>query len=298
MTDEFAPYPPEDFSSFWEDTVAEALAEPLDFRRSGSNDYLRKGFTIESFTFRGYGGTTRHGWLASPVGGHAMPAFIWLPPYGRWSMPPNEYGTREGYTSISLNFFGEGAFHEESYTPARGYFAEGAESPATWVFRRLFQDAVIAVRILEAQPEVDEGRIGAMGLSQGGGLAIWLAAWCHKVKAVAADFPFLSAMKWVMNQRVHRYPLKELADFRDSLPLGREVVAHTLAYFDTVNHATRCQVPTLVTLGAKDPAVKPEQVRAVYDALPGEKELAEIDWGHDWHESMVQRNKAWLDKNL
>jgi cephalosporin-C deacetylase len=296
--DLFGPYPPEDFESFWTETAAEAAAAPMDFHRSGSNDYLKTGFKVETLRFRGIDGTARNGWIAFPDGAHRCPGFLWVPPYGRWSMMPDQYGTREGMVSLSLNFFGESSFHQEEYVPSRGYFAQGAGSPETWVFRRMFQDAVVAMRVLEAQSEADEDSLGAMGLSQGGGLAIWLGAWCRQVKTVVADYPFLSAMRWVLSQRVHRYPLKELVEYMDSLPLGREQVGHVMGYFDTVNHATACKVPTLVTLGMKDPAVRPEQVRAVYDALPGERELVEIDFGHDWHPSMVERNREWLLRHL
>lgn len=293
-----APNVPDDFDEFWQEAVAEAEAAPLDYHRSGTNDYLKSGFHVETLEFRGIDGSARKGWIAAPNGAHRNPGFLWIAPYGRWSMMPEEYGTRAGFTSMSFNFFGETAFHEEDYTPARGYFAEGAQKPETFVFRRMAQDAMIAMRVLEAQPEADEDRLAAAGLSQGGGMAIWLGAWSKRVKCVVSDFPFLAAMRWVLSQRIHRYPLKELTDFADSLPLGREQVLHTLSYFDTVNQATRCKVPTLVTLGLKDPAVKPEQVRAVFEALPGRKELAELDWGHDWHPSMVERNLDWMRQCL
>lgn len=297
MSEASAPPIPEDFDAFWAETVGAALAAPLEIERKRS-DRHRPGFGIDSLTFRGIDGSRRHGWVAVPNGASRAPGFLWVPPYGRWSMLPDDYGTRDGYVSLSLNFFGEGPFHEEAYTPARGYFAEGADSPETWVFRRMFQDAVVALRVLEAMPEVDEGRLAAMGLSQGGGIAVWLGSWCRKVKAVCADYPFLSGMEWVLGQQITRYPLRELTDFMASVPLGRERVMHTVSYFDTVSQASRCQVPTLVTAGLRDPAVRPQQARAVFDALAGPKQLAEIDWGHDWHPSMVERNRAWLDRWL
>ena len=294
----FKPYVPEDMAEFWAEAVEQAENSPLDFKRSGTNDYLRSGFRVETLTFRGVKGEILKGWIAFPEGAHREPGFLWVAPYGRWSMMPNDYGTREGFVSMFFNFFGESAFHEEEYVPRRGYFAEGVANPKDWIFRTMAQNAMIAMRVLQAQSEADEDRLAAMGLSQGAGMAIWLGAWCKRVKCVVADFPFLGAMRWVLAQRVHRYPLKELTEFMDSIPLGREVVSHTLSYFDTVNQATFCDVPTLVTLGLKDPAVKPEQVRAVFDALPGEKKLEELDWGHDWHPGMVQRNQEWLSQWL
>lgn len=244
----YEPYLPEDFDEFWQETVAEALAAPLDCHRSISNDYDLEGFEVQTLDFRSVTGQRLNGWIACPPGARRLPGFVWIPPYGRESKLPDEYGTREGFVSLSFNFFGESAFHQEKYVTSRGYFAEGAESPETWVFRRMLQDAIIATRILQAQIEADEDRIGAMGMSQGGGISIWLGAWCPIIRAVCADMPFLGGVNLSLNQNVFRYPLKELTDFMQTIPVGEERVMNTLSYFDTVNQATRCHKPTQLSL--------------------------------------------------
>ncbi len=309
----FVPDLPEDFDAFWQETVAEAKAAPLDFRREhsgtpspgpspsfGTDIQSRERGTGETslLTFRGVDGTPRFGWIHAPEGARRLPSFLWIPPYGRESLLPNEYGTREGFVSLSFNFFGHEAMHQEKYVPARGYFAEGVSEPETWVFRRMFQDAFLAARVMQAQPEVDEDRIASMGMSQGAGISIWLGAWCPIVKAVCADMPFLGAMRAALSRNAYRYPLKELIDFADTIPVGMERVLNTLAYFDTMNQATRCKVPTLVSLGEKDPAARPENVEAVYEALACEKKLIRYDWGHDWHPGMIEANRAWLLDHL
>jgi cephalosporin-C deacetylase len=285
---------PDEFDSFWADAVGEVHHARLDFHRSLRNEFDKPGFVVETFTFRGIDGVKRHGWFAYPEGAHRAPAFVWLPPYGRESVLPNAYGTRNGFASMSLNFHGHEAFHQEKYQPARGYFADGAADPSTWIFRRMFQDAYLVVRILQAQIEVDEERIAAMGMSQGGGMSVWLGAFCSIIKAVCADMVFLSAIEQSLQRQVYRYPLKELTDFMDTIPVGRERVLNTVSYFDTVNVATRCRVPTQVSLGLRDPAAKPDNVRACFEALPGHKRLISYDWGHDWHPDMVENNRRWL----
>ncbi len=294
----FAPYLPEDFSDFWAEAIQEARAEGLDYHRGLVNAYDWPGFQIETISFRGMGGRQLHGWLAYPPGARRLPGFVWLPPYGQESKLPDAYGTRPGFASLSFNFHGHDAFHQEKYVQSRGYFAEGAESPETWVFRRMIQDAFIATRVLQAQVEVDEERIGAAGMSQGGGLAIALGAWCPIIRCVVADMPFLGAVKDTLTSNVYRYPLKELVDAMTTLPLGEVRILNTVAYFDTVNQATFCKVPTHVSLGLKDPACKPDTVQAIYDALPGIKHLEVYDWGHDWHPSMIANNERWLAEHL
>lgn len=289
---------PEDFAEFWHEALAEANAYPLDFKRSLTNDYDRPGFIVETLSFAAPGRRRLNGWIAYPEGARRLRSFLWLPPYGRESKLPDEYGTREGFVSLSFNFHGESAFHQEKYVTSRGYFAQGAASPETWIFRRMFLDAVIAARVLQAQLEVNEDQIGAMGMSQGGGMAIWLAAWCPIIKVVCADMPFLGQIGHTLTQTVHRYPLKELTEFMEELPVGEARVLNTVSYFDTVHQAQFCHRPTQVSVGLKDPAARPETVKAIFDALPGQKQLRTYDWGHDWHPEMVENNREWLLYNL
>jgi cephalosporin-C deacetylase len=209
---------------------------------------------------------------------------------------PNQYGTRDGYVSLSFNFFGSDAFHQEKYEPKRGYFSEGILAKEDWVFRRMFQNAVLATRVLADHQDVNPNALASMGMSQGGGISIWLGAWCSRIKAVCADMPFLGALHETLMKNVYRYPLKEIMDFMQNVPDGERKVMETISYFDTLNQATRCSKPTLVSVGLKDPAVKPIQVRSIFEALPGEKKMVEYDWGHDWHPDMVGNNREWLGR--
>lgn len=288
------PYVPSGFEPFWREITEEAFAAPLDWGRKPQSEQHSDHHQIETFSFRGIDGQTRYGWLALPPQTQ-VPGFVWLAPYSRWSMLPNKYGARPGYASISFNFHGESAFHQEEYTPARGYFADGALDRQTWVFRRMYQDSVIITRLFESLNEVDSSRIVSMGMSQGGGMSIWLGAWCKLIKAVVADEPFLGAMPFVLTAKAFRYPLKELADLAFTNSDSEQRVRATLSYFDTLNQAAFCEVPTRVTLGLKDPAVKPDQVRAIYEALPGKRELEELDWGHDWHPQMITGAEQFLN---
>jgi cephalosporin-C deacetylase len=289
---------PEDFQEFWRETTTEAMNYPLKVSTFRVQPGQSLTHQVEAFSFEGIDGRNRYGWLAYPEGARRLPGFLWVPPYGREAKLPDVYGTREGMVSMSFNLHGEGAFHQEKYVVERGYFSNGAEDPSSWVFRTMFQNAVIALRILRTQIQIDEDRIGVSGMSQGGGMSIWLGAWCPLIKAVCADMPFLSTIGNTIINTAYRYPLKEVRDYMDSIPIGQERVLNTLSYFDTFFQAQYCQVPTHVSLGLKDPACRPETVRAAFDQLPGTKRLEVIDWGHDWHPSMIENNLKWFSSNL
>lgn len=289
--------PPEDLTDFWQDLAREAHGVRLDYRRTPTDRRSPTGHLVDELTFTGFSGTL-HGWVAYEPGARRAPGFVWLAPYGRESKLPDAYGTREGFTSLSFNFHGEPSFHQERYAVERGYFAEGVEEPESWIFRRMLADAIVAVRVLQAQTEADEDRLGALGMSQGAGMAIWLGAWCPTVHAVCADMPFLGRIADSLSGSVYRYPTKELVDAMATMPVGRERILNTVRYFDTVHQAAHCRVPTQVSLGLKDPASKPDNVRAIYEALPGPKRLQVYDWGHDWYPEMIPANAEWLRQSL
>ena len=292
-----SPEIPSDFDAFWRETVDAAFALSLDYKRNPGNAFDLPGFLVETYSFRGIDGSARHGWIAVPVEVRRSPGFLWLPPYGRESLLPNAYGTREGMVSASLNFFGHDAFHCEKYKPSRGYFAEGVLDPHTWVMRSMFQDAVLAARVLREQPEVDSERISVMGMSQGGGISIWLGAWVEWIRSVCADMPFLGGVSQTLGSHVYRYPLKELIDLAESTLDGLDRIKATISYFDTLNVATRCSKPTQVSLGEKDPAVRPASASAIYEALSGQKVLRRYPVGHDWYPEMIENNRDWVLKN-
>ena len=289
---------PEDFQQFWDEATAEAMECPLKVSNFRVLPHQASTHEIETFSFAGISGKARHGWLAYPEGARNLPGFLWVPPYGRESKLPDEYGTRTGMVSMSFNFHGEDAFHQEIYRKERGYFADGAEDRHSWIFRSMFQDAIIALRILHAQVQVNSDQIGVAGMSQGGGMSIWLGAWMPLVKSVCAEMPFMCGMGDTVKNYAYRYPVKEIADFMDEIPIGEARVMNTISYYDTIYQAEYCKVPTHITVGTKDPSCRLPNVQAMYDNLTCKKHLEIMEWGHDWHPSMILNTKRWFFQTL
>src|SRR5205814_4997766 len=118
------PYPPEDLDDFWDETRQESDIVRLDFLRRKTTFPSLPNFDIELIDFKGMGERLLHGWIAVPKArAGKLPGFLWLPAYGHESHLPNEYATREGMVSMSFNFHGHAAFHQEEYQQSRGYFA-------------------------------------------------------------------------------------------------------------------------------------------------------------------------------
>jgi cephalosporin-C deacetylase len=84
----------------------------------------------------------------------------------------------------------------------------------------------------------------------------------------------------------------------ETIPLGQERVLNTVAYYDTMNVATKCLVPTQMSMGLKDPSCRPPNLESVFAALPGHKRQIVYPGGHDWDPAMVENNRQWLSENL
>jgi cephalosporin-C deacetylase len=219
---------------------------------------------------------------------------LYLPGYGVGTVPINENTAFEGLITLSVNLHGYAVEPNVPYSPELGYFTRGVESPQTYIYRRLVQDSLLAMRILAAQAEVDSRFLVAAGLSQGGGLGVMLGAWCPLTRCVVAELPALTYWEYLLGRTVWRYPIKEFQDYMEATGVSRDALLHTLQYYDAVNHAPYVRVPVQLSLALKDPGIRAPVVVSLYDALPQPKRLLIYeDHGHDWHPEMRLRLEQW-----
>ena len=72
-----------------------------------------------------------------------------------------------------------------------GFLARGIGSRETYYFRRVFADAERAVEAARSLELVDSARVGVVGISQGGGIALAVSGLVPDLVAVVARVPFL-----------------------------------------------------------------------------------------------------------
>jgi cephalosporin-C deacetylase len=295
-----SPAPPPDFEAFWRAVVAESDALPIVYERVHHPDDDTPTHRVYRLRWQGADGKGREGWYAIPK--HAtepLPGLLYLPGYGVNAVPINENTAFAQFITLSPNLHGYAVEPMVPYSPEYGYFTQGIETPQTYVYRRILIDCLLTARVLGAQLEVDSSRIIAAGLSQGGGLAVMLGAWCPLVRVVVAELPALTYWEYLLNATVWRYPIKEFADYMQATGRSPESLLATLQYFDTVNHAPFVRVPVQLSLALKDPGIRAPVVFSLYDAMPRPKRLLIYeDLGHDWSPEMHTRLQEWAEKFL
>ncbi|GIV11178.1 MAG: cephalosporin-C deacetylase [Fimbriimonadales bacterium] len=289
------PQPPADFEAFWRKAVQEAESTPVRYERVHLEQDDHLTHAVYRLRWIGVDGRGREGWYAVPkIAPIPMPAVLYLPGYGVGTVPINENTMYDGLITFSINLHGYSVEPNVPYSPELGYFTRGIESPRHYIYRRIVQDSIVAMRVLAAQAEVNSNRLIAAGLSQGGGLAVMLGAWCSLTRCVVAELPALSYWEYLLGRPAWRYPIKEFTDYMERTGTPREAILETLQYYDAVNHAHFVRVPTQVSLALKDPGIRAPVVFSLYDALPNPKRLLIYeDLGHDWHPEMRHRLEEW-----
>ncbi len=284
---------PADFDEFWSRTIDESA-------RLSSETLVEKISTpltavdVYDVTFSGFGGQNIKAWLRVPAGSTGpLPTIVEFVGYGGGRGYPTEDATiaASGFAHFHMDTRGQGSTWSVGDTPdvaessdpqVPGVMTKGIGSRDTYYYRRLFTDAVLAVRAAASLDLVDETRIGVRGGSQGGALSLAATAFNPDlVKAAAVRVAFLADFpRAVMITDSH--PFREIADYLNTYRLRADEVMATLSYFDSVNTARRGRVPARFSVGLMDPVTPPSTVYAAYNAYAGEKTMAE--WTFNGHE--------------
>ena len=285
---------PADFDAFWEQTLAEAEAHPLDARFDAVDYGLR---TVETFdvTFNGYGGQPIKGWLLLPrERSGPLPCVVEYIGYGGGRAFPLNWLTWSGagYAHLVMDTRGQGSSgtlpgdtpdpEPEGTNPQHpGFMTRGILKPDTYYYRRLFTDGVRAVAAARAHPAIDAARIAAAGNSQGGGITLAVAGLLPDLAVAMPNVPFLCHYRRA-TEIIDTNPYAEIARYctvhRDKI----DTVFDTLSYFDGVNFATRAGARALFSAGLMDTTCPPSTVFAAYNHYAGPKEIE--TWRYNNHE--------------
>ena len=300
---------PQDYDHFWRQTLAHA-------RRFDSRPTFVAAPTplrlVDSFdvSFPGFGGQTVRGWLHLPVGRPGtLPCVIQYMGYGggRGLVHQNTFWAAAGYAHFVMDTRGQGSSWSTGVTPDKhdgapeypGFVTRGVLDPETYFYRRLFTDAVRAVDALRGHPRIDSDRIAVTGVSQGGAMALAVAALVGDLVAALPDVPFMCDVRRacsVTDQMPYAEIVRYLKTHRDHV----DQVFSTLSYFDGTVLARHARTPALFSVALMDVICPPSTVYAAFNAYGGAKQIREYAYndhegGGPFHE-VVQA--TWLSQFL
>jgi len=283
---------PYDFDAFWDHALAEMQAidpevelVPADFQVPFAECF--------HLYFTGVGGARVHAKVVHPQQvDEPCPAVLMFHGYsgssGDWA---DKLGyAAAGFTVAALDCRGQGGLSEDvggvgGWT-LRGHIVRGlGDAPEKLLFRQIFLDTAQLAQIVMEMPDVDDGRVGATGGSQGGGLTLACAALEPRIKRAAPVFPFLCDYQrvWEMDLAKDAYAeLQEWFKRFDPLHEREEELFTQLGYVDVQHLVPRIQGEVMMTVGLMDQVCPPSTQFAAYNNIRAQKSLRIYpDYGHE-----------------
>ena len=276
-----------DFDAFWEQTLAELAAVPMDAKLELVPEHSDSHRSTYRVSFRSWDGALAGGILCVPVQPGKYPVSLDLMGYGAepyWYDPAAE----PDRISFLVSVRGQGIFKE----PEGRWIDRGLESKEHFYYRGAFCDVVRAIDFVCSLEQADPERIYASGDSQGGAFT-WIAASLdHRVRAIAPSVPFLC--DYPDYGRIVEWPMHEVYAAADEQGIPRDELMRTLSYFDVKNFTDRVQCPVYMAFGLQDPTCPPHTNFAAYNLVGAPKQFhCEPLCGHAmWKERRWQQLRA------
>ncbi len=285
---------PCDFDWFWEDVQAQTSLIPLD--ASVKLDPLRSTEEVEVYQVH-YLSLDRiriFGWYCLPrrrVG--RLPAIIRVPGY-LMDPPIPKALAEKGYAAFFAAPRGKVRSRNQFDPGYPGLLTYSLCDRHTYSYRGFYADVWRIVDFLLQRDEVDSGRIGVSGHSQGGGLAVVTAAMRPEIAAASAGAPYLCG--FIDSIRLtDTYPYREISDYLQRHPEQQAAAEESLAYFDGINFADKISCPIIVNIGLQDNVCPPETGYALFERIASADKRLYAYEGHG-HDANQAEHAAVIDR--
>ncbi len=227
--------------------ISEAAAQAL-----AASDVLPLDFATPD-------GAELRGWLVRNTDADRAPLVIYFDGSGSLTADLIPHmRTLKGWSVALVNYRG---FSPSTGTPSQA---------------RAFADATLIYDTLAQRPDIDPGRIVAMGYSLGTGIAVYLSE-LRPVVGTILVAPYDSQTLIGLKQEAIYAPLTGIMK----------------PYFDSITRAPEIHTPLLCLIGATDPVIPPERSLRLVSQWGGEKTVKTYD-GED-HSLLLHENSSWDD---
>jgi cephalosporin-C deacetylase len=298
--------PAEDIRKFWEQTRAalaevkmDATVEPVEQSDVYTMEGRIKTRSIHRVIVSSFEGRRIRAWYTLPSGqppARGWPAIMEVPGYGG-ILPLPLHLVQYGYATLSLYPRSQGESLQEWEIEHATRLVYHVTDRERYYYRGAYMDCVRGIDFLHSRAEIDTGRIGVWGFSQGGGLSLATAALDHRVSAAVAGVPWLC--NFPVAAGITTAPYVELHDYLQQHPAERDQALATLTYFDQLTLAEMIACPTLVGSAITDDVHPLRTVMPVFEKIPALKSLIVYpDLDHEYRTDFTVHGKAWMDRYL
>jgi cephalosporin-C deacetylase len=161
------------------------------------------------------------------------------------------------------------------------------DKPDKYILGGCVEDLWLAVSALQYLFPTIAGHIGFLGISFGGGIGALALPWDARIQRAHFNVPSFG------NQPL-RLQLPTYGSAAAVQVYQREHghIPETLAYYDAAVAAQYIHRPVHIAAALADPVVTPPGQFSIYNALPEQKQLFVLDWGHAEYPGQVAQQSA------
>ncbi len=247
---------PIDFNEFWDTAKAELNTIHPNFKVQKIDSLCtskRDGFIVE---MNSVNNLTIRGYYFVPKQKGKYPAILNLPGYGYGFENLDEFLTvEEAVIELALCVRGHGISDKivDDKTGNPGFFGYQICDKEKSAYRQIYMDCIRAVDFLISREEVDTSKIGVLGSSQGGGLALMTAGLASENISACAYFdPFPTDLK--NHMKIRKLIKNEIDGFLNfyNNSCSLEGAMQQLNYIDAFHFSKMIKCPTLYITGLMD----------------------------------------------
>jgi cephalosporin-C deacetylase len=270
-------YREEDFQSYWDSTLAQALRQPLNAELIPYN-LPSAALQCYAVRFDGFGGGRIAGWYVRPaVTDRSAGICVYHGYSGRAPRPLDlMHLAAQGFCVLSMDTRGQNNQSQDTAVTPEGHYmgwmTQGIRDPQTYYYRYVYADAIRALELLAKREEVDPQRLAVTGVSQGGGISLAVAALSSRPRLCLPDIPFLCDFKRGMTIATAS-PYPEIPSFLKSFPNLYDTAMRTLSYCDCLNLAPWIKCRTVISNCLWDDICPPSTIFGVYHHITAEKQM-------------------------
>ncbi len=272
---------PADFDEFWKNEIAKAAAIPLDPQITRLDKFCTDTYNCYEVSVAAPGGRV-YGYLTIPVQSGAVPLLIAIEASGSGRDMPvvKQFGNRKAVLWLNVHNYSPSlpaAERNKAYksinTPVP-YYMSGNTNREKYYFHRTLLGFNRMVDHIITRPEIDSGKVGFFGVSQGGGLGLMLTALNPNIKGVCVSVPALCDHHAFKQGRRPGWP--RLVNRNDP------ATSACAGYYDAANFCKNIKVPVWIIAGLADTTCPPSSICAAFNAIPGTEKtlILEPGMGH------------------
>lgn len=247
---------PADFDTFWDETLAQLEAIPLELELTPQPDKETAVGRVFKARFRSWGGRWAWAWLYVPKSTNPVAARVICPPVSNYQ--PGLARTAGGDLSIAAAVHGG----DVSESPAKAdfdYMNSWIDSREDYALRYSYCNLVRCFDIVKSQPQCN-GTVTVSGGSQGAGLSLVLAG-LRPAAEVSGNSVALCRIDWTILGHTRWGPV---------CPKGADPVkiAAIVAYYDPARFAHRIRCKVRLGFGLFDWCAPAEAIFSAVNGLP------------------------------